>query len=131
MSFVATAAIGGGLGLAQYGVQQGENSRQRQVQAAMEKYSPWTGQHGHPVANANPVADIAQGAVAGAGVGQGIAAQQSGQALQKGQLDLMKALTAHYAPPPPAAETPPPAQAPGQTPVIPWNPYGSNMRVDI
>lgn len=70
------ALVGGGLGLAKnYGFDQPEANRQRQYQATVARFSPWTKQQAAPVGNPNPLGSTMQGALGGAAIGQQIGQQ--------------------------------------------------------
>lgn len=79
MSFVSLAVggIGAGVGAlaggAKAAIAGGKESRDRQLAADTQRYSPWTGMQAAPVESANPVGDIMGGAVSGGMFGQGLA----------------------------------------------------------
>lgn len=64
------AIIGAALGLAKdvEGKKQAADERKRQ--AAMTRYSPWTGMHGTTVQDPSTIGDVGQGAAAGLQMGQ-------------------------------------------------------------
>jgi hypothetical protein len=80
-------AIGAGVGLAKNQlIDAPEAARQRTLQAATARYSPWTGLKAQPVANPNPFAAAIQGGVTGAAMGKYMAASPSEDAADSGQI---------------------------------------------
>ncbi len=65
---------GGGLGLGKGFLDQGKEQRQRQQEAAIARWSPWTGMHPNQIQQADPLGSTMQGLVAGGQMGQGLKA---------------------------------------------------------
>lgn len=63
---------GGGLGLLKSAEAQKAAQRERQVQAQMARYSPWTGMQGHSVQDPSMLGNVSQGALSGAMLGQSL-----------------------------------------------------------
>ena len=70
-----------------------ENMRaaaERKRQAAMTRYSPWTGMQGQTVQDANMFGNLAGGAAAGATLGQGMQQFEQGKQLNQATVDYLK-----------------------------------------
>ena len=76
MAFWIPLAIGAGLGAAKYAVDKGKEKRDRALQAATAKYSPWTGMAPQAVAEPNILGNVIQGGTAGAMFGQQFAGSE-------------------------------------------------------
>lgn len=59
-----------GMGVLNYSSDRGKESRDRGLQAATARYSPWTGMKPQAVHEANAMGDIGQGALSGYQMGQ-------------------------------------------------------------
>lgn len=70
MAFWIPLAIGAGLGAAKYAVDKNKEKRDRALQAATAKYSPWTGMAPQAVAEPSLLGNVIQGGTAGAMFGQ-------------------------------------------------------------
>lgn len=66
---LAAIAVGGGLGLLKNQMAAKQAAEERQRQAAIARYSPWTGMQSHTVQDPNLIGDITQGAASGAMLG--------------------------------------------------------------
>lgn len=62
--------LGGGLGLTKYLLDKQNAAKQQQLQAAIARYSPWTGMKAQPVSPINPAGDLLTGAGTGAEIQQ-------------------------------------------------------------
>lgn len=90
MGPIGLAALMAGAGLAKSEfVDKPAEARQRKQQAAIMRYSPWTGMSPQPVQSADPFGSMLQGGMAGAMMGQGM---QSADA----QNELLKAQAGSY-----------------------------------
>lgn len=68
--FWVPLAVGAGLGLLKYGADAQKEKKDRELQAATARLSPWTGMHPGAVKSADLLGNVLQGGTAGAMFGQ-------------------------------------------------------------
>lgn len=78
MAFWIPLAIGAGLGVAKFAADKEKEKRERALQAATARYSPWTGMSPQAVAEPSLMGNLVQGGTAGAMFGQQFAGQPQG-----------------------------------------------------
>lgn len=87
MSWLMVAGLG--VGAAKSGMDAEKAERQRKVQAATTRYSPWTGMQGQAPEEANVAGNMLQGGMTGAGLAQNASALESQKALQGAQVNYL------------------------------------------
>jgi hypothetical protein len=68
---------------------QARADKQRQAEAAVTRYSPWTGMQGKSVQDPDMFGTLAGGVASGAMMGQGMEKQAADEAFQKSYLEKM------------------------------------------
>ena len=88
---------GAGLGLGKYYLEdKPKEQRDRQTQAEIARYSPWSGMKPESVQSASMFGDVMQGGTMGMGMGQNLDAASGQQAMQQKQGGLIDAQTNYY-----------------------------------
>jgi len=90
-------ALGGAaLGAINNVEKQKQAKKDREREAVLARYSPWTGMQAHPVESPSAFNDVLQGATMGAALGQNMKSADSAEAMNAKQGGLVDAQTAYY-----------------------------------
>jgi hypothetical protein len=94
MPLLIGLGVGAGAGLAKTElIDQPQYQKQKQLAAATQRYSPWTGMKATAPEQPNPLGNMMQFGATGAALGQGVGAAQQQQAMNQNMGNWMNAQT--------------------------------------